>query len=85
MAEEATTVTDRRQMRHRGFPIIIEANGSRIEAGFKAPSTEKPLLIALELRERGWDPYRVSFDPYAGAWVALVLGKTRPHRGKSGT
>jgi hypothetical protein len=65
-------------MPHRGFPIFIESNGSRIDAGIKAPSTEKPVLIALKLRERGWDPYRVSFDPYAGAWIVSVLGKTNP-------
>jgi hypothetical protein len=74
---------NRYHMRYRGFPIIIEANGSRIDAGFKAPSTEKPVLIALELRERGWDPYRISFDPYAAAWVVSVLGKTKPHGGGS--
>jgi hypothetical protein len=65
-------------MPHRGFPIFIESNGSRVDAGIKAASTEKPVLIALKLRERGWDPYKVSFDPYAGAWIASVLGKTKP-------
>jgi hypothetical protein len=61
----------------RGFPVMIEVSGTRIEAGFRAPSTEKPVLIALQLRERGWNPYRVSFDPHAGAWVALVLNEGR--------
>jgi hypothetical protein len=61
-------------MRTRGFPIMIDVSGTRIEAGFRAPSTEKPALIALQLRDRGWNPYKVSFDPYAGAWVAFVLG-----------
>ncbi len=32
------------------------------------------MLIALQLRDRGWNPCKVSFDPYAGAWVAFVLG-----------
>jgi hypothetical protein len=59
-----------------GFPVMIDVSGTRIDAGFRSPSTEKPVLIALQLRERGWDPYKVSFDPYAGAWVASVLGKT---------
>jgi|RhiMetdeSRZDD1v2_1073273.scaffolds.fasta_scaffold2775000_1 hypothetical protein len=63
-------------MRTRGFPVMIDVSGTRIDSGFRAPSTEKPVLIALQLRERGWDPYKVSFDPYAGAWVANVLGKT---------
>jgi hypothetical protein len=60
-------------MRTSGFPVMIDLNGNRFDAGFRAPSTEKPVLIALQLRDRGWDPYRVSFDPHAGTWVALVL------------
>lgn len=40
-----------------------------------APSTEKPVLIALRLRERGWSPYKVSFAACASAWIALSLEK----------
>jgi hypothetical protein len=63
-------------MRTRGFPVMVDVSGTRIEAEFRAPSTEKPVLIALQLRDRGWDPYKVSFDPHAGAWVAFVLDWT---------
>jgi hypothetical protein len=61
-------------MRTRGFPVMIDVSGTRIDAGFRAPSTERPVLIALQLRDRGWNPCKVSFDPYAGAWVAFVRG-----------
>jgi hypothetical protein len=40
----------------RGFPVVVVVAGNRIDTGFRAPSTEKPVLIALELRDRGWDP-----------------------------
>ena len=66
-------------MHTRGFPVMIDASGTRIDAGFRAASTERPLLIALQLRDRGWNPRKVSFDPYAGAWVAFVLGGMSPN------
>jgi hypothetical protein len=55
---------------------MIDLGGSRVNAGFHAPSTEKPVLVALKLRDFGWNPYKVFFDPHAGAWVALVIDKT---------
>jgi hypothetical protein len=66
-------------MRTRGFPVMIDVSGTRIDAGFRSPSTEKPALIALQLRERGWDPYKVSFNPYAGAWIANCLRQNYAH------
>jgi hypothetical protein len=64
-------------MRERGFRVLVDVRGDRIEAGFHAPSTEKPVLIALRLREEGWDPYRVHFDALLGAWIAFVLNDSR--------
>jgi hypothetical protein len=57
-----------------GFAVFLDIQGKRIPAGFRAPSTEKPVMIALRLRELGWDPYRVTFDALAGAWVAHAFG-----------
>jgi hypothetical protein len=62
-------------MRVRGSPVFIEIQGDRIEAGFRAPSTEKPVLIALRLRELGWDSYTIFVDPHAGAWIAPMMEK----------
>jgi hypothetical protein len=64
-------------MRERGFRVLVDVRGHRIEAGFRVPSTEKPVLIALRLREEGWDPYRVHFDALLGAWIAFVLKESR--------
>jgi hypothetical protein len=73
---ERKTCEVKHKMRERGFPVMIDVSGTRIEAGFRAPPREKPVMIALRLRDRGWDPYKVSFDAKAGIWVAAVFAKT---------
>jgi hypothetical protein len=71
-------------MRVRGFPVLIDVHGHRTDAGFRAPSTEKPMLIALRLRDLGWDPYKVCFDPESGTWIGYVLEASDSHeRGRS--
>ena len=40
-----------------------------------ALATEEPAVVALRLRELNWDPYKVSFDRGAPAWVACVFEK----------
>jgi hypothetical protein len=57
-------------MRVRAFPIYVEEAGRRLATGLRATATEKSVVIALRLRDRGWDPHRVSFDPKAGAWIS---------------
>jgi|GEM_PF-2954526 nitrogen fixation protein FixH len=61
----------------RAYPVLVEVAGNRVKAGFRAPSTESPVQIALQLRERGWDPYRVMFDAAAGAWIARALERKK--------
>ena len=63
------------EMRKQTFPIFIEADGHRVGTGLRAPATEQPVMVALRLRDRGWDPYKVSFDSVSGAWIALVFDK----------
>jgi hypothetical protein len=60
-------------MRTRGFPVLVEVNGRRVATGLRAVATEKPVMVALRLRDRGWDPYKVSFDDEAGEWIGLVF------------
>jgi hypothetical protein len=62
-------------MRARVFPVFVEENGQRISSGLRALRTEEPAVLALRLRERGWDPYKVSFDREALVWVACVFEK----------
>jgi hypothetical protein len=68
-------------MRARVFPVFVEENGQRIPTGLRALRTEEPAIVALRLRERGWDPYKVSFDREALIWVACVFEKTLPRAG----
>jgi hypothetical protein len=70
-------------MRTRGFPVLVEVAGDRTNAGFCAPLTEKPVFIALRLRELGWDPYRVSFDPCASAWIGLSFHSNEDTGGRA--
>jgi hypothetical protein len=60
-------------MRTRGFPVLVDVSGRRVATGLRAAATEKPVMVALRLRERGWDPYKVSFDSAGGAWIALAF------------
>jgi hypothetical protein len=60
-------------MRQRRFPVLLETAKGRIRAGFSAPAVEEPVQVALKLRERGRDVYRVRFDLEAKAWLATVI------------
>jgi hypothetical protein len=57
----------------RGLPVLIDVNGRRVPTGLRAPATEQPVVVALRLRDRGWDPYKVSFDQDGDAWIASVF------------
>ena len=60
-------------MRQRRFPVLLETAKGRIRAGFSAPATEEPVQVAMKLRERGRDAYRVRFDAEVGVWLATVI------------
>jgi hypothetical protein len=38
-----------------------------------APDCAQPFKATLALREKGWVPYRIWFDPEAFAWIAKVI------------
>jgi hypothetical protein len=63
----------RTMMRQRRFPVLLETAKGRIRAGFSAPAAEEPVQVAMKLRERGRDAYRVRFDAEAGVWLATVI------------
>jgi hypothetical protein len=60
-------------MRQRRFPVLVETAKGRTRAGFSAPPGEEPVQIALRLREKGWNAYRIRLDTEAGAWIASVI------------
>jgi hypothetical protein len=60
-------------MPHRRFPVLVEKSPRPIRVGISAPADEEPAIVALKLREKGYDAYRIRFDPEAKAWIASVI------------
>jgi NAD(P)-dependent dehydrogenase (short-subunit alcohol dehydrogenase family) len=63
-------------MRTRGFPVMIDVSGTRIDSGFRAPSTEN-------MPARGWQMSSAKLWPMSGP-RNRKLGK-RTHGVSSGT
>jgi hypothetical protein len=60
-------------MRKHRFPILVETSSQRTPTGVFAAPDDEPAIVALKLREKGWQPYRVRLDETAGAWIAAVI------------
>jgi hypothetical protein len=60
-------------MPRRVCPVLIEMGRERLLSGINAPLKAEPADVSLALREKGWTPCRVWFDPQAGAWIAAVI------------
>jgi hypothetical protein len=60
-------------MRKRRFPILVETSSHRTPAGVFAAPDDEPAVVALKLREKGWQPYRVRRDEAAEVWIAAVI------------
>jgi hypothetical protein len=60
-------------MRAQRYPVVVETWRGRSPANLSSPSNALPVEVAMALREKGWEPYRVRLDPEANAWVARVI------------
>ena len=60
-------------MQKRLCPVLVETYQGRSPAGLSAFTTAQPAEVALALREKGWVPYRIRFDPEADVWIAKVI------------
>jgi len=60
-------------MRKRRFPILVEASSQCTPTGVYAAPDDEPAAIAVKVREKGWQPYRVRLDETAGTWIASVI------------
>ena len=63
-------------MRTKGVrprPVLIEFGGRIIKSEVFASASEQPADVAIRLRERGWNPYRVRFDDGQAAWIVSSL------------
>jgi hypothetical protein len=53
--------------------VFVETPKGRISAGFSVPETADAADVSMELRQRGWTPYRLRLEPERNAWVASVI------------
>jgi hypothetical protein len=60
-------------MRKRLCPVLVETYQGRSPSGVSAPATAHPTDVTLALREKGWVPYRIWFEPEEDLWVAKVI------------
>jgi hypothetical protein len=60
-------------MPHRQFPVLVDKGSRRMRAGMRAGASEEPAIVALKLRDKGFDAYRICFDAEAKAWIAAVM------------
>jgi hypothetical protein len=60
-------------MRKRVCAVLIETYQGRSPAGLFASRTAQPVEVALALREKGWEPYRIRFEPEENVWIAKVI------------
>ena len=54
-------------------PVLVETYQGRSLAGLSAAATARPVEVALALREKGWEPYRIWFDTDEAVWIAKVI------------
>jgi hypothetical protein len=61
----------------RRCPIFIELEGQVIASKLLAAVSEQPAMVAVKMRDRGWNPYRVRFDDTRYAWIVSSLDQSR--------
>jgi hypothetical protein len=60
-------------MRKGQCSVLVETYQGQSPAGIFAAPTADPAEVALALREKGWMPYRIRFEPDANVWIAKVI------------
>jgi hypothetical protein len=53
--------------------VFVETLKGRVSAGFGVPETADAADVSMELRRRGWMPYRLRLESEQSAWVATVI------------
>jgi hypothetical protein len=60
-------------MSHRRRRVFIDSPKGRRSAGFTVSEEADAADVSMQLRERGWAPYRLRLDPEQHMWVAVVI------------
>ncbi len=58
---------------HRRRRVFVDTSKGRVSAGFTVPETNDAADVSMELRKRGWAPYRLRLDVEQHAWIAVVI------------
>jgi hypothetical protein len=53
--------------------VLIESSKGRISAGFSVSEAADAVDVSMQLRERGWAPYRVHLDRQQNVWIVVVI------------
>jgi hypothetical protein len=60
-------------MSKQRYAVLIETAKGRVPAKFTVPATASAVEVAMRLRAKGWEPYRLCFDPESSSWIASVI------------
>jgi len=60
-------------MSRRRRRVYIDTPKGRLSARFTVPGTADAADVAMQLRERGWAPYKLRLDLEQHAWIAVVI------------
>jgi hypothetical protein len=60
-------------MPHRRRRVFVDTAKGRVSAGFSVPETADAADVSMELRQRGWMPYRLRLEAEQNSWVATVI------------
>jgi Protein of unknown function (DUF3072) len=60
-------------MPHRRRRVFIETSKGPKRAGFTVSEDADAADVAIMLRNRGWEPYRLRLEPERHTWVATVI------------
>ena len=53
--------------------VFVETSKGCVSAGFSVPVQADSADVSIQLRKRGWTPYRLRLDTENHAWIAVVI------------
>ena len=60
-------------MSKQRYTVLIETPAGRVPAKLTVPATADAVEVAMKLREKGWEPYRLRLEAEQSAWVVSVI------------
>jgi hypothetical protein len=60
-------------MSKQRYAVLIETVEGYIPAKLTVPATASAVDVAMRLREKGWQPYRLRLELEQSAWIVSVI------------